>query len=553
MTLDLASGGGPIVVTPTNDTIFTALSTAALLAAQQANSALLTHMGELHLGTGSPKVQTALAATAPTQVAFTGTADQLADLLPAIPQAVGQMGGWFKAIGSFASLDGSISTPGFDTQAGGFLAGFDKAVSANLTVGIAAGYLHTNLSEAGGASGSIDTPRLAVYGSYTLGDFAIDATAGYAYDFINSSRPFATLGQTASSSYNGQEANAALQVSTRANFAGITFMPAAGLAYVHVAQNGVSESGAPGFNLSVNGNSANSLRPFVGLTAAKSYTTDGGMVITPEADIAYSYETLNTTPPSLIQVGGGSFTVPGLMPSRSQLTLGGGITAQLTDTLAFEAAYHITPPTGNLSARRSPSASTTGSEPQAKFACPPPPPAYDPRRSSADIDRSFMAQFGAGADAGELLAAISRIAEQAGREILRHYHPGVEARLKHDRTPVTAADEAAEAIILPALRELAPAISSVAEEAVAHGGLPEIDRQSLFFLIDPLDGTREFLAGNGEFTVNIALIDKGRPILGVVHLPALGTTYAGGPGRDASRSPARRRNPSPPAPSPAMA
>ena len=258
------------------------------------------------------------------------------------------MGGWFKAIGSFASLDGSISTPGFDTQAGGFLAGFDKALSANFTVGVAAGYLHTNLSEAGGASGSLDTPRLAVYGTYTLGDFAIDATAGYAYDFINSSRPFANLGQTASSSYNGQEANAALQVSTRANFAGITFMPAAGLAFVHVAQNGVSESGAPGFNLSVNGNSANSLRPFVGLTAAKSYTTDGGTVITPEADIAYSYETLNTTPPSLIQVGGGSFTVPGLMPSRSQLTLGGGVTAQLTDTLAFEAAYHITPPTGNL-------------------------------------------------------------------------------------------------------------------------------------------------------------------------------------------------------------
>ncbi len=347
VTLDLA-GGSPIIVTPTNDTIFTALSTAALLAAQQANGALLTHMGELHLGTGSPNVQTALASANPTQVAFTGTADQLADLLPQIPQAVGQMGGWFKAIGSFASLDGSITTPGFDTQAGGFLTGFDKAISANFTAGIAAGYLHTNLSEAGGASGSIDTPRLAVYGSYTLGNFAIDATAGYAYDFINSSRPFATLGQTASSSYNGQEANAALQVSTRANFAGITFMPAAGLAFVHVAQNGVGESGAPGFNLSVNGNSANSLRPFVGLTAAKSYTTDGGTVITPEADIAYSYETLATTPPSLIQVGGGSFTVPGLMPSRSQLTIGGGVTAQLTDTLAFEAAYHIIPPTGNL-------------------------------------------------------------------------------------------------------------------------------------------------------------------------------------------------------------
>src|SRR4029077_5340460 len=132
-----------------------------------------------------------------------------------------------------------------------------------------------------------------------------------------------------------------LQVSTRANFAGITFMPAAGLAFVPVAQNGVSENGAPGFNLSVNGNNANSLRPFVGLTAAKSFTTDGGTVITPEADIAYSYETLATTPPSLNQVGGGRFIVPGLMPSRSQLPVGGGITAQLTDVLALEAAYHI--------------------------------------------------------------------------------------------------------------------------------------------------------------------------------------------------------------------
>jgi len=93
---------------------------------------------------------------------------------------------------------------------------------------------------------------------------------------------------------------------------------------------------------------------------------------------------------------------------------------------------------------------------------------------------------------------------------------------------VTDADEAAEAIILPALAEVFPGVTCVAEEACARGGLPALD-SGRFLLIDPLDGTREFLAGNGEFTVNIALIDKGRPILGVVHLPALGTTYAGGP------------------------
>ena len=127
------------------------------------------------------------------------------------------------------------------------------------------------------------------------------------------------------------------------------------------------------------------------------------------------------------------------------------------------------------------------------------------------------------------LATLCRIAESAGREILRHYHPGTIARLKDDRTPVTDADEAAEAIILPALADLFPGVTCVAEEACARGGLPDIDGRSRFLLIDPLDGTREFLAGNGEFTVNIALIEDGRPVLGVVHLPVLGATYAGGP------------------------
>ena len=105
VTLNLEDGG-PIIVTPTNDTIFTALSTAALLAAQQANTALLTHMGELHLGTGSPKVQTALAATTPTQVAFTGTADQLADLSAGDPP--GRRARW--AAGSRPSAASPAST-----------------------------------------------------------------------------------------------------------------------------------------------------------------------------------------------------------------------------------------------------------------------------------------------------------------------------------------------------------------------------------------------------------------------------------------------------------
>jgi fibronectin-binding autotransporter adhesin len=261
------------------------------------------------------------------------------------------MGGWFKGIGSFTNLTGSGNIPGFDTQAGGFLMGLDRVLAPNLTGGVALGYLHTNLSEGGGSTGTIDTPRLAVYGSYSFGNFALDATAGWAYDFYNANRPFPILGETASSNYNGQEATAAIQASTKMNFSGVTFMPALGLAFAHVAQTGVSESGAPGFDLNVNPNSANSLRPFAALTVAKTFTTSGGMVVTPEADIAYSYETLGTTPPSTVSVGGGSFIVNGLLPSRNELTIGGGVTAQLTDVLALQAGYHITPPTGNTLAQ----------------------------------------------------------------------------------------------------------------------------------------------------------------------------------------------------------
>jgi len=130
-----------------------------------------------------------------------------------------------------------------------------------------------------------------------------------------------------------------------------------------------------------------------------------------------------------------------------------------------------------------------------------------------------------------LLAAVEAIAEQAGAVILRHYHGAVEARTKADASPVTAADEAAEAVIVPALAALTLGVPVVSEEAVAAGHIPAVhgaaNPSGRFWLVDPLDGTKEFLSRNGEFTVNIALIARDRPVLGVVHIPALATTYSG--------------------------
>lgn len=127
-----------------------------------------------------------------------------------------------------------------------------------------------------------------------------------------------------------------------------------------------------------------------------------------------------------------------------------------------------------------------------------------------------------------LLPALLTLASRAGTLIMRHYEARTPGREKADRSPVTDADEEAEHLILQGLRAIAPDVPVVSEEAAAAGIWPEIGRR--FFLVDPLDGTKEFLARNGEFTVNIALIDQGRPVVGVVYAPAFGRLF----GADAS-------------------
>ena len=131
-------------------------------------------------------------------------------------------------------------------------------------------------------------------------------------------------------------------------------------------------------------------------------------------------------------------------------------------------------------------------------------------------------------DDEDLQAVLRLIAERAGQVIMAHYAEGatIEVRAKDDASSVTEADEAAEAFILQALETVTPQIPVVAEEAMAAGSPPDISG-GLFWLVDPLDGTKEFLARNGEFTVNIALIQDGEPVAGVVHAPAMAMTWAG--------------------------
>lgn len=122
---------------------------------------------------------------------------------------------------------------------------------------------------------------------------------------------------------------------------------------------------------------------------------------------------------------------------------------------------------------------------------------------------------------------IRELAERAGREILAIYRSDdPQVRQKDDRSPVTEADVRAEQVILAGLADLTPDVPVVAEESVAAGRVPE-EFGDRFWLVDPLDGTKEFLSHNGEFTVNIALVEHGDPVLGVVHTPAVGTSHVG--------------------------
>jgi len=127
-----------------------------------------------------------------------------------------------------------------------------------------------------------------------------------------------------------------------------------------------------------------------------------------------------------------------------------------------------------------------------------------------------------------LLAEIERIVADAGRLVMQVYSTDFAVRGKDDASPVTEADERAEALIVPALQALAPEIPIVAEEAVAAGRVPTVAGR--FWLVDPLDGTKEFISRNGEFTVNIALVEDGVPVLGVVLAPALGRLFSGAVG-----------------------
>lgn len=128
-------------------------------------------------------------------------------------------------------------------------------------------------------------------------------------------------------------------------------------------------------------------------------------------------------------------------------------------------------------------------------------------------------------DPDDLARACRALAREAGEAIMRIYAGDFAVERKDDDSPLTAADIAAHRVIVSGLDALTPDIPVLSEESAEQAAWGERRNWTRYWLVDPLDGTREFVKRNGEFTVNIALIEDGAPTLGVVHAPALDETY----------------------------
>ncbi|MFK7866884.1 MAG: 3'(2'),5'-bisphosphate nucleotidase CysQ [Alphaproteobacteria bacterium] len=136
--------------------------------------------------------------------------------------------------------------------------------------------------------------------------------------------------------------------------------------------------------------------------------------------------------------------------------------------------------------------------------------------------------------AQETLPILHDLCLQAGDAIMEIYRSDFQVEYKDDKMPVTEADRAAEAIIIKGLRAINPDWAIVAEESSSLNGAPKVEGR-YFWLVDPLDGTREFMARNGEFTVNIALIQDCIPVMGIIYAPAIGLVYTGIQGLNAQK------------------
>lgn len=305
---------GPTVIAPTRTSIYTALGTTALLQAQDASSTLLGRLA--------------------------GRQDD----------AAGASNVWAVANGSSTKVGGTGGAPGFLTHAYGFLAGAQGWLG-EATVGAAGGYTHTTLAEdTTGASGAIDTLRVALYGARPIGAVNLSAALGYGLDFLSQKRPFGSVG-TAEGDHLGHEFTAATQASLPMEAGGFRFTPHIGLRYAYVRGTGFGENGANGQNLNVGPDSARSLQPYAGVSLDKAFG-DAVRPVGVQLRVGYAHEVLRGSRVVQVQSQDGTvFAAPGTDLPRAFLTTGASVTLQAAKTTTVSLGLDATIDTSHVSAQ----------------------------------------------------------------------------------------------------------------------------------------------------------------------------------------------------------
>ncbi len=303
--------------------------------AHQANKMIMRRIKDLHEeGDDDYKV----AAMEPIVVAAAGEGDAMGDLVSGMSRGIQATGGWVRGFGIFLQQDNQGIANGFNARTGGFLAGYDRRVQPNLLLGLAVGYSHSDIDgyNASGTAG-VHTPRIELYGASQWRDIALDANLGFAVNKVESDRVASLAGSVAHGSYDERELSGSVQASRKLKADGFNIRPKAGVEYIHLFQDGYTETGSP-FGFAIQDTETDSLRPFIGADVTRLYKV-GRTLVQPELRFAYRYEVLDVNHHRFGTLLGSSFNLLGVQQARHTLDFGGGATAKISNELDAFADY----------------------------------------------------------------------------------------------------------------------------------------------------------------------------------------------------------------------
>lgn len=309
----------PIVIPPTNATIFGATTSAAIRQAQRVNDALLRRLGKDCL-----------------------LAAQRADCRD--PASAG----WVQVAGQQVRTRGNDHAPAYDSRAVNLLAGVDHKLS-EWTTGVAAGYSHIDAAEDTGSKGTIDALRVAAYASRWVGPVNIAGDVGYAYDFLSTTRSFAELGK-AQADGNAHEFQAGMQASLPVSVGAFVVTPRVGARFAYYHGQSFTEHGPTSQNLNVGNVNLRSLQPYAELSTGVLLDSPNDHPAMVEVHLGYAYETMNNGRDVAVTSGDGTgFVIAGISPSRHLLSVGVEARLPLSNRLDLDVGFDALIATSNTS------------------------------------------------------------------------------------------------------------------------------------------------------------------------------------------------------------